>query len=134
MPYQDYPDGMYLVKKRSPEKTVDHYAILIIGRRLKQFRIDGRHPVLFHQSPPRLRVDYFQNTGEWQVLGKIVDEGAAILRMTNVAAYKPDYLLLANNCEQVARYVASGRHESTQVQGWMILGGLALVAVAAFSR
>ncbi len=129
MPYQNYPDGLYLIKRKSLEKSVDHYAIWIVGRRLNAFKVDGRFPVLFHQTNTGLRIDGFQHTGTWEVVGKIVDEAGAVDRMMHVANYNPQYELLSNNCEQIARYVATGKHESTQVQGVFIFAGLVAAAV-----
>jgi len=34
VPYQGFPDGLYLVMQRSVGKGIDHYGILDIGNRL----------------------------------------------------------------------------------------------------
>ena len=39
------------------------------------------------------------------------------------------YDLFGNNCEHFARYVALGNRESTQVQGAVVLTGLAALTI-----
>lgn len=112
MPYQGYSDGLYLVKQKSPNKGVDHYGILDIGNRVRHPNVYGDHPVVIQQVPPTLRVDWFQNTGAWEVLGRITYEAMAIQRM-NTAFATPNYDLFGNNCEHFARFVATGKREST---------------------
>lgn len=124
MPYQGYPDGLYLVKQKSPEKGVDHYGILDIGNRVQHPGVDGINPVVIHQAPPSLRVDWFQNTGLWEVLGRVTDEPMARQRLHNAAAM-PNYDLFGNNCEHFARFVATGKRESTQLQAAGVVAGLA---------
>ena len=52
------------------------------------------------------------------------DEADAIARIYR-AAENPNYDLFGHNCEHFARYVATGRRESTQIQlavaGWVAL-------------
>ena len=127
MPYQQYPDGLYLLKQKSEAKGVEHYGILDIGNRINHPQVDGRHPVVIHQTPPSIKLDWLQNTGAWSVLGRIADENDARARM-NAAFQDPTYNLFGHNCEHFARYVATGRHESTQLQAVGIVAGLAALA------
>lgn len=130
MPYQGYLDGLYLLVQRSDGKGVDHYGILDIGNRIRHPQVDGRHPIVIHQTPPSIRLDWLQDTGVWHTLGKITDEEYAIQRM--VAAFSnPAYDLFGHNCEQFARYVATGVHESKQLQAFGFVGGLAALAIVA---
>ena len=128
MPYEHLDDGLYLLKQKSAEKGVDHYGILDVGNRLRHPEVVAQvQPVVVHQRPPRIQLDWLQNTGQWQVLGKITDEADAIVRMM-AAAKNPKYDLFGHNCEHFARYVATGRHESTQIQAAVVLAGLAAIA------
>jgi len=124
MPYQKYPDGLYLLKQKSAAKGVDHYGILDIGNRISHPQVDGRHPVVIHQTPPSIKIDWLQNSGVWEILGRITDEQDAITRMTS-AFQSSNYNLFGHNCEHFARYVATGRHESTQLQAVGVVAGLA---------
>lgn len=132
MPYQGLGDGLYLVKQKSQAKGVDHYGILDIGNRRRDPNNWSNQPSVIHQVQPSLRVDAFEGTGTWDVLGKITDEPMAFNRM-NEAAKNPNYDLFGNNCEQFARFVATGKHESTQLQkaAFVGFGALAVIAVLA---
>lgn len=130
MPYQGYEDGLYLVKQKSIDKGVDHYGILDIGNRIHHPNVDGINPVLIHQTPPHIKLDWLQDTGAWDVQGKITDEKMAIERIKH-ALKDPAYNLLGNNCEHFSRFVATGKRESTQVQAVVAMAGLAVIAIAA---
>jgi len=130
MPYQGYSDGLYLLRKKSEDKGVDHYGILDIGNRINHPHVDGRHPTVVHQTPPAIKIDWLQSTDIWSVLGRITDEADAIQRMF-AASQNPAYDLFGHNCEHFARYVATGRRESTQLQAVGLVAGLtALVFLA----
>jgi hypothetical protein len=124
VPYQGYSDGLYLVAQKSEAKRVDHYGILDIGNRICLPGADGINPVIIHQTPPTIRIDWFQNTGVWRVLGAVADEPFALQRL-NAAFTNPNYDLFGNNCEHFARFVALGTRESTQVQAAVVVAGLA---------
>ena len=124
MPHQQFSDGLYLLKQKSEAKGVDHYAILDVGNRISHPQVDGRHPVVIHQIPPSIKLDWLQNTGAWSVLEKITNEEEAKSRM-NAAFQNPNYDLFGHNCEHFARYVATGQHESTQLQAVGLIAGLA---------
>jgi hypothetical protein len=132
MPYQGYPDGLYLVKQKSAEKGVEHYGVLDIGNRIGHPGVIGVMPVVLHQVPPTLRLDWVHLTGNWVVLGRVTDESMARERI-RAAAAQPNYDLFGNNCEHFARYVATGRRESTQLQAVGIFAGLALLAIWAIA-
>ncbi len=132
MPFQGYEDGLYLVKQKSHNKPgIEHYGILDIGNRLGHPRADGFNPTVIHQTPPQLRIDWFGGTGLWSILGKITDENMARGRVQR-AAQDPMYDLFGHNCEQFARFVATGKHESTQLQAVAVVG-LAALAIYAFN-
>lgn len=127
MPYQGYPDGLYLVTQKSEAKRVDHYGILDIGNRIRYSEADGINPVIIHQTPPTIRIDWFQNTGVWQMKGRVTDEPFALQRL-KAAAANPSYDLFGHNCEHFARFVATGVRESTQIQAAAVIAGLATLA------
>jgi hypothetical protein len=111
---------------------VDHYGILDIGNRMSLPHA-GWQPLVIHQTPPQIRLDRLADTGEWKVLGKITDEADAISRI-NKAIGNSAYDLFGNNCEHFARYVATGRRESTQLQSLGLVAGLlAIVAILTMS-
>ena len=131
MPFQSYHDGLYLVKQKSQNKLgIEHYGILDIGNRLAHAMADGINPTVVHQTPPQLRIDWFGGTGMWVVLGQITDEEMAKKRIKH-AANNPQYDLFGHNCEQFARFVATGNHESTQLQSAAVIS-LAALAIYAF--
>lgn len=122
MPFQGLHNGLYLVKQKSQNKPgIEHYGILDIGNRLMIPTADSINPTVVHQTPPRLRVDWFAGTGNWEILGQITDEKMALERI-KYAANNPAYDLFGHNCEQFARFVATGKHESTQLQAAAIVG------------
>jgi hypothetical protein len=43
----------------------------------------------------------------------------------------PGYDLFGNNCEHLARFVATGLRESHQVRGYCLIGALLTVAIIA---
>jgi hypothetical protein len=130
MPYQQFDDGLYLLKQYSHAKGVDHYGIMDVGNLLRLQDVDGSHPVIIHQTPPSITVHWLQDTGNWNMLGKIEDETSALQRIKK-ALENPRYDLFGHNCEHFARYVATGNHESTQLQFLGVIVGLTALAIVA---
>ena len=110
-----YPPGMYLVTQKSNYKLVTHYGILDIGNRLNLPIKNKNTPIIIHQVQPRIRFEKLKNIDEWYIQGKITNEYIAIMRI-NKALNNPKYSLFGNNCEHFARYVATGKKESIQLQ------------------
>jgi len=133
MPYQEYSDGIYLLRRPAAAKPLDHYAVLDVGNRIGFINADGTQPVVVHQMPPRIRFDWLQDTGTWEVLGIVLDEEDAIRRL-HLALQSPDYALFRHNCEHFARYVTTGRFESKQLQATAVIAGLAILAYSARSE
>ena len=123
MPFQGLADGLYLLLQPSPSKGVDHYGILDVGNRLR-LPLGAAEPVVVHQTPPAIRTDWLSSTGTWSIIGRIGDEVGAIGRIRTAAA-DPKYDLFGNNCEHFARFVATGRRESTQLGGFALVAGFA---------
>jgi len=134
MPYQNYPDGLYLLIQKSVKKGVDHYGIMDVGNILKIAQVAGiPQPVVIHQTPPSIQVNWLQDTGKWKIIGKIIDEKMAISRIKQTAN-KPNYDLFGNNCEHFARFVATGTKESTQVQSVVWMTGLVALTMYALRK
>ncbi len=134
MPHNIRKAGLYLMMQKTQMKgvLVDHYGILDVGNRMN-LRNAGWQPLVIHQTPPQIRLDRLADTGDWKVLGKITDESDAISRI-NKAIENSAYDLFGNNCEHFARYVATGRRESTQLQALGLVAGLlAIVVILAMS-
>ncbi len=130
MPSRQLPPGLYLVKQRSPSKGVDHYGVVDTGNRLGY----GWRPVVIHQTPPAIRIDWLERTGVWLVLGKILDELGAIARIQASLQHRT-YDLFGHNCEHFARFVATGRRESHQLQAVVAFAGiLTLIVLGARGR
>jgi len=70
VPYQGFPDGLYLVMQRSVGKGIDHYGILDIGNRLGVRGADGINPVIVHQSPSGITADWLGQTPYERLLAK----------------------------------------------------------------
>ncbi len=129
MPSHTLRNGLYLIRQKCQVKgvLVDHYGILDIGNRLR-LPVTNSLPVVIHQTPPRIRTDWLDNTGQWDLLGQITGEQLAIARI-NKALENDAYDLFGNNCEHFARFVALGSRESTQLQALGFFVGLFAVII-----
>ena len=134
MRYQGYDDGLYLVARRAPEKGVDHYGILDIGNRFGLPEADGVNPVIVHQRPPSIAVEWLKDTGTtpWRLLGRVTDETHARRRLRQAAA-NPAYNLFGHNCEHFARFIATGKPASSQLRTVGFVAGLAVLTFVAFN-
>lgn len=128
--FDQLPPGLYLARQRSSEKGVAHAGILDIGNRLQFEWNTAQRAVVAHQTPPTLRTDWADNTGQWELLARIVDEECALARV-RAATTAPYYDLFGNNCEHFARFVATGRRESPQLQGAFVIATFAAIALFA---
>ncbi len=119
MPYQNLEDGLYLLKQPSQKGGIEHYGVLDIGNVLRFPGVSTIRPIVIHQTPPQVRPDLLENTGQWQILGQVTPEhlNAAIERCY-MALNDPHYDLFENNCEQFARYIIEGQKYSTQLIGF----------------
>jgi len=122
VPYFDLADGLYLMLQRSEKGGVDHYGILDVGNKMALPDVDGSHPVVVHQTPPRIKIDWLQDTGGWWILGQTTGEQDALARI-ELAFFNPEYDLFGHNCEHFARYIATGVNESKQLQAVSFVTG-----------
>jgi len=127
MPYGNLQDGLYLIRRPAQKPGIHHYGILDVGNRINHPQVMDHQPIVIHQTPPTIRIDWLQSTGSWQECWRIEDETYAIQRM-NQAFFIPNYDLFGNNCEHFARYIATGVRESTQLQAAAVVVGLTALA------
>jgi hypothetical protein len=118
--------GFYLIRQPSSFGVVYHYGILDVGNRLQRDDAGQAPPVVIHQIPPAISIDPLEHTGAWELLFKVPDDVEARARM-QVAFTNPNYNLLGNNCEQFARYVATGTFESKQLQVATLIAAVGLL-------
>ena len=73
MPYQGFPDGLYLAKQKSRIKPdlIEHYGIIDIGNILNHPQGNKKMPIVIHQALPYIRADWLINTGRWKIIGKV---------------------------------------------------------------
>jgi hypothetical protein len=132
MANNEISSGLYLVRQYSPTKGVDHYAILDVGNRLEYD--NAPWPVILQLTPMGVQAAWLHGTGAWLVLYEVDDEMSAVARIRQ-AMSTPCYDLFGNNCEHFARYVATGKRESSQVQTAVVVAGvIGLIALAASRR
>jgi hypothetical protein len=124
MPSSVLPPGLYLLMQHSPSKGVEHYGILDTGNRLGY----GLQPVVIHQTPPGIRVDWLASTREWLIVGRVLDEAGAMARI-RMSLQNPRYDLFGHNCEHFARFVATGRRESHQLQAVVAVAGIVTLMI-----
>ncbi len=133
MPYRNLSDGLYLVSQDSEKDgvAIKHYGVLDVGNVLQHAESDGTHPIVVHQTPPKIRVDWLENTGTWNVMGRVTDVAGAMERL-RAAAANPEYELFGNNCEHFARFVTEGSRRSDQIF-WAGVGAVAVGALAIYA-
>jgi hypothetical protein len=118
---------IYLAKRKSQIKPayIDHYGVIV-------FAPFGAAS-LIHLTEQGIRKEVLGDLPEWTLLFEVPSDqiGNAELRLRE-ALRNPFYHLFWNNCEQFARYVATGAKESTQlhVVGMLAVGVFAVAAIS----
>jgi hypothetical protein len=130
MPYQHLNDALYLVKQCSGSKVVDHFGILDVGDRMGLHHGLYLEPVVIHLLHPSIHIDLIREFGRCEIISRISDEAGARRRF-HLARKNPTYDAIFNNCEHFAIFIATGRRQSPQLQGFVIGVGLAVVAYSA---
>lgn len=121
-------EGVYLVKRKSVilPTIIDHYAVIIVGKPLKQLGYPEQYPLVFHLTDEGIRIDWLETSGSWEILGEVhPTQRQNAIRRLKLAFNNTKYVLFSNNCEQFARFVTEGYKQSTQLQN----AGLALFMV-----
>lgn len=121
------PAGYYLISRGKLAGPGTHYGLLEITL-MTQFQQDQ----VFDLQTTGYRVISFDDFAQGKEVtiheGKPPSAAAEILeRARNVPRWKPAYDILANNCEHAARFVYSGKHESTQIAGLAALGVVGVI-------
>jgi hypothetical protein len=119
-------NGVFLLKRWSREKGVDHYAVGLAGN--AAWRAGFTQPTTVQLLPTGIWVEAWTERDRWEVLIQASDEQAAIGRL--IARLEATYALLSSNCEHFAREVVTGVRESRQVQGAVLIGVLAAIVIA----
>ncbi len=104
-------EGIYLVKRKSVilPSVIDHYAVIVVGKPLKQLGYSEQYPLVFHLTDEGIRIDWLETSGSWEMLGAVhPTQRQNAIRRLKLAFNNPNYILLSNNCEQFARFVTEG--------------------------
>lgn len=119
-------NGVFLLKRWSPEKGLDHYAVGLSAS--AAWRAGFRQATAIQLVPTGLRSAVWTEGDRWEVLAQAVNEQAALGRLA--ALLEGRYALMSSNCEHFARDVVTGVRESRQVQGAVLVGVLAAIVIA----
>lgn len=120
-PFWGIAEGIYLLKRPSTYPLIEHYGVLITAG--VAARLGYNRPIVVQQTLPQARIDYAEDTGPWGIVEQVpVWEISAALDRLMIAFEDPNYYLFANNCEQFARFIVSGRKASTQLAGFAVAG------------
>ncbi len=132
--FREVPDGVFLLRKQATKiPLADHYGVLVAGKALSDFGIQGYEPVIIHRTPD-IRAEWAETTGVWEWVEEVPPDKIplAVTRALEEFA-QPNYALLTNNCEHTGRYITSGEKQSTQVN-WLAFAGLAGLVIWAITR
>lgn len=125
----EYSDGIYLVRTTSQllPNVLHHFGVMIVGKLLRELDYSDDNPLVFHLTDGGFQVDWVEAFGKPEMLGKVdlLSESQAIGRL-GFASRNLNTWYVGNDCEHVARFVAEGYKQSTQLQNFGVLGGLAL--------
>jgi len=134
MPNQLFGPGLYIVRRHSPEKGVDHVAVLDVGNRSGVANWGSCAARLLEFTPDGLSFDPCDQAGGWRFEKQLTDERAAATRIQFVLRTlgKP-YHLTSNNCEHMVSFVESGKPMSPQVRG-ALMAAVLMVTVVLIAR
>lgn len=127
------PPGFYLISRDKHGGPGTHYGLLEIGPAtayvkdnvFEQQRIGGYRVIPFEEFQGGKAVTIHE--------GKPPEAAKEILeRARALPAWKPAYDFIVNNCEHAARFVYSGKHESSQIAGLVVLGAAAAALTVVF--
>jgi hypothetical protein len=124
-----YEEGLYIVKRPAslPPGTM-HYGFAAVGRYARFFDPLSNGPVVIHKTnQPGRHCDSF-NSYEWERVEKIPDVYLARVLYRARISWNDPYDLFLDNCEHWARYIATGKKESTQVQTFVKVVGFGTLA------
>jgi len=123
---------LFVLKRRSPGKVVEHSGVLVVGNLLGLLSakdlFQDRRPlgVIVHSTPPGgVQHEVVYELGPWRIERMMVDETGAMARLRWVLEHRPRYDAGFSNCEHLVSFVETGEAQSPQVRG------ITTVAVAA---
>jgi hypothetical protein len=122
MPYINFPDGLYLIKKRTPDKRGNVlYGICDIGgitEHLQQLFL--KHPVVYLKVGRKIKTAWLcwlRKTGEWEIAGKVKPADLPTVRKRLVQAVlsgKDD--LFKNNHRQFAKFITKSKYYGMPIE------------------
>lgn len=109
-------EGIYLVKRKGEKSSgYDHYGFVVSGKFLKSFNLpEGKTKVIHKTDIGVVENDY--DSLSWQVIYKMPENETLLAILRTKQSLNDKYNLLFDNCEHFARYVTTGKKESSQVQ------------------
>lgn len=119
-------EGIYLVERKGAKSSAyDHYGFTVSGKFLKYFNLPrGKAKVIHKYDTGVVESDY--DSLSWQVIHKMQENEIPLAILRTKLSLNDKYNLLFDNCEHFARYVTTGKKESSQVQnvvGLSLIGG-----------
>jgi Lecithin retinol acyltransferase len=120
-----FGDGIYLLRQKSVKYGgIHHYGFAVTGNYLPYFGFfEGVNKVIHKTNEGVFEENY--DPYEWEILGRMQSNELAVVVKRVQMSLNDAYDLLSNNCEHFARFVVTGKKESSQIQGavgWGILG------------
>lgn len=120
-----YSEGIYLVnRKGSLSSGYYHYGFAVSGKFLNYFNLPKGVAKVIHKDNKKVVADDYDALS-WQVIHKMPENEIPLAIIRTKQTLNESYNLLSNNCEHFARYVTTGKKESSQIQ---VLGVLAVSA------
>ena len=109
-------EGIYLVSRKGAKSdSYDHYGIAVSGKFLKEFNFWGNKSKVIHRIDSGV-VENDYDPLSWQVLYRMPENEIPLAILRTKLSLNEKYNLILNNCEHFARYVTTGKKESSQVQ------------------
>jgi hypothetical protein len=130
-----FTEGIFLVRRKGAKSNAyDHYGVAVSGKYLKNFSLLGQKVKVIHRihefDTKVIEEDY--NPFTWQTVHKMPESEIPLAILRTYLTQYDKYNLLFDNCEHFARFITTGKKESSQVQnvfGLVILGSLAYFAL-----
>lgn len=124
-----HSEGIYLVKRKGAKSTLyDHYGFAVSGNLLKNFNLPIGKPKVIHKIDTGIIQNDF-DSHSWEVISKMPNNEIPLAILRTRLSIKDGYNLLFDNCEHFARFVTTGKKESSQVQN---VFGLGIIGLATY--
>lgn len=120
--------SIHLLKRSTETKLfVEHYAVGV-GGALSQQLLGQYAPTILQLTPVGITRE--EPSAGWEVVGSAGDKPAAVARPTRALRTPVQCRISIENCEHFAREIVTGRHESLQVRGALLVAAILLLVVA----